>query len=121
MEYTGWDNYVREQEEEYIDCPLEQRVKDLEKWKDAHSNLIEHDHVDDFNHRMKTLEEWKQRQINQASGIFVHPSERVKVIDKKVWEDIKHWVRSLDNNQVTYGGGMLYLKEAIKKAEGSND
>jgi hypothetical protein len=97
---------------------LKKKVKYLEDWKEYHSG-IDNKAFDALNIKVKALEEWKAKSVRD----WVRDSyENNKLIDKKVWEDIKREVENI--RFVCYGSDYIYynnLRDAIKKAEGDKD
>ena len=103
---------------------IEDRIKDLERWKNTHSNLIEHDHLDDFNDRVKSLErkvkdfeEWKHGIIHPFSPIEEYDKWRREhiTLDKKVWDEIKQFVSKIGFLQPS---DYSNLRDVEEKAEG---
>lgn len=114
-EYTGWDNYVKEQQKIDIILGLPfifASQKDISRLED----------------KIKDLEEWKRKcecDIDLSNRNSDGSYNQVKVIDKKVWEDIKRYVKDFDilnydmahqlpTKAEKYIG---YLKDAIKQAD----
>jgi DNA-directed RNA polymerase subunit RPC12/RpoP len=64
--------------------------------------------------RVKDLEEWKQYMDTRIECNY-------KVIDKKVWEDIKSIHSKMDMESTNGYYNWKAMRDAIKKAEGSND
>ena len=109
---------------------LRNKVKDLEEWKDGEVDkritLLEDGtdgdryNINNILSRLAKLEERRQNQLTWESN------SGLVVIDKKVWEEITQQIERLANSAVQHSPfsvNEVYhrLKEAIKKAEGSND
>jgi aconitase A len=108
---------------------LEDKTETLEEWhKQEHINKstdtalakVWMQDLTQLKEKVKDLEEWKRLHLTTSHFNKCYEPEIVP-IDKKVWEQIKHLISQIDNHDLTFGGGMSYLKDAIKKAEGSND
>jgi len=121
-----WLNRL-EKLEEYRDSSnedlndLEDKVKDLE----GQIKNVARDHRCDANNdlynRVIALEDWKQGHLCDCQEWKDKDYDNFKMIDKKVWEDIKHYTKRIGlyfppdhHNRDEYN----MLSDAIKKAEG---
>jgi chromosome segregation ATPase len=111
---------------------VNRRIENLEEWKDKRYHNIEHQNNRIFEierkqreleereqdghnvlwNKVEKLEEWKQYHAQYNHDFRDIPTNDKKVIDKKVWEEIKTCARNVNNPNAVY-----WLVEAIKKAD----
>ena len=88
------------------------RLEKLEEWQMNHhfDNIV----LDKIYGRIKDLEEWKQK-VECRHNEIVSDYVKKKVIDKKVWDEIKQFVSKIGFLQPS---DYFNLRDVVEKAEG---